>query len=758
MTTRILLAAPLMALAGAVFSFAHPDDPKARDLLPRHEGAGYQAGLRGNPPNYPASGITLLAWVTLPEIDIAATSGADCWGYVSPSGREYAIITVSTGTAFYEVTNPASPNQVAFLAGPTSVWRDPKTFGEYAYCVSEGGSGIQVFDLRQIDSGVVSNVGSFNAFDTSRTHNVAINTTSGRLYQCGGQNNGLRIYGLSNPASPSFLGAWTDRYVHDAQIESWTQGAFAGREIAFCCSGFNGGGVQTGLDILDVTDPGNIQVISRISYPNGSYSHQGWLSDDRRFFFLGDELDEGDVTIPTTTIIINVEDLQNPFVAGVFDNGLPTVGHNMYTVGKLLFQANYRSGLRVFDASYALDPTEIAFFDTDPSGDGRQFQGAWSVYPYLPSGTLIVSDLARGLFVLGYDRPGLSFDFPNGIPTALPPTGGSFTVRVIENGVTLNPTSPMLHVDDGGGLVSVALTALGGDLYQANFPALTCGAQAAFHISAETTSAEVVAHPFTAPAKTNVAVVYDTLDVIVDEVFDADSGWIVGAPGDTATTGQWERVVPIGTVAQPGEDATPTVGGACFVTEQASGAAGDHDIDGGRTTLTSPAYDLSGATEPQLSYARWYDNSRGGEANADVFEVAISNDDGANWVPLETVGPAGAGTVGGWVRVSFNVSDFVTPTSQVRLRFQASDFDGGSLVEAGVDDVRITDAVCVVPCPGDISGDGMVALEDVAGLLAAFGLCDGAPGFLAAADLDGSGCVDLADLSGLLAVFGMACP
>ncbi|MCA9243132.1 MAG: choice-of-anchor B family protein [Phycisphaerales bacterium] len=760
MKTRFWLAAPVLAAVGVVVVFAHPDDPKARDLLPRYEGPGYRASERGNPPAFPSSGVALFSWFTLPEIHPSATSGADCWGYVSPSGREYAIMTVSNGTAFYEVTNPAAATQVAFLSGPTSLWRDPKTYGHYAYCVSEGGSGIQVFDLSQIDSGIVTSVGSFNASGTGATHNVAINTETGRLYQCGGGNNGLRIYDLSaNPANPAFLGAWTDRYVHDAQIVNWAKGPFAGREIAFCCSGFNGGSVQTGLDILDVTNPAGIQVISRISYPNASYSHQGWLSDDRRFFYLGDELDEGDVSITTTTIVINVEDLQNPFVAGEFDNGVPTIGHNMYTVGKTLYQANYRSGLRVFDASYALDPTEVAYFDTDPTGDARQFQGAWNVYPYLPSGTVIVSDLERGLFVLGYERPKLSFDFPNGIPTALPPTGGSMIVDVIQNGATLDPLSPTLYVDNGAGFVGVAMTDLGGGMYRADFPSMTCGTNAQFYISAATTGADTVTHPFTAPTKTNVAAVYDTLNVIVDEHFDADTGWTAGAPGDTATTGIWERVTPIGSAAQANEDATPGSGGVCFVTQQAVGAVGDHDVDGGFTNLISPAYDLSDTADPYVSYARWYDNSRGGDAHNDTFLVFISDNDGATWTPLETVGPAGSGTVGGWIRVSFRVSDVVALTDKVRLRFEASDLGAGSLIEAGVDDVRITDAECApAPCPGDVSGNGAVGLEDVAGLLASFGLCDGDAGYLAAADLDGNDCVELADLGGLLAVFGVICP
>ena len=118
------------------------------------------------------------------------------------------------------------------------------------------------------------------------------NEESGFLYRTGGgTNHGLRIYDLANPSNPVFVGSWMDRYIHDAQVYTYTSGPNAGKEIAFCCSGFNSGSDQTGIDVLDVTNKSNIILLDRYLYPNGAYSHQGWLSDDGQIFYLGDELE-----------------------------------------------------------------------------------------------------------------------------------------------------------------------------------------------------------------------------------------------------------------------------------------------------------------------------------------------------------------------------------------------------------------------------------------------------------------------------------
>jgi hypothetical protein len=186
---------------------------------------------------------------------------------------------------------------------------------------------------------------------------------------------------------------------------------------------------------------------------------------------------------------------------------------------------------------------------------------------------------------------------------------------------------------------------------------------------------------------------------------ETDEGWTAGVPEDTATTGQWERGDPVGTEAQPEDDHTAD-GTVCYVTGQGTpgGSIGENDVDEGRTTLISPALDLSGRDDPALGYWRWYSNDKGSSPGADVFTVDVSNDGGGSWTNVETVGPTGPDTVGGWIYHSFRVADFVTPTADVRLRFIAADEDSGSIVEAAVDDVTVVDcADCLAERPDEVS-------------------------------------------------------
>ena len=168
-------------------------------------------------------------------------------------------------------------------------------------------------------------------------------------------------------------------------------------------------------------------------------------------------------------------------------------------------------------------------------------------------------------------------------------------------------------------------------------------------------------------------------------------GWGLGSPND-ASTGNWVRVDPNGTPAQPEDDHTDPPGVLCWVTGQGSvgGGVGDNDVDNGSTTLLSPVFDLSSGFLPKVRYWRWYSNDEGGDPNNDVFQVDLSNDGGSSWVSAEVVGPAGPETSGGWFEVELDVAAILAPTSQMRLRFIASDLSSGSIVEAAVDDVLIT--------------------------------------------------------------------
>jgi choice-of-anchor B domain-containing protein len=209
---------------------------------------------------------------------------------------------------------------------------------------------------------------------------------------------------------PVFAGCFSDPktgrastgYSHDAQCVTYKgpDEKYRGREI---CLGSN----ETMLSIADVTDKKKPVAVSRISYPDVQYSHQGWLSDDHRYFYMDDEGDEvAGVTPRTRTIIFDLTDLDDPQVAEMFLSPTAASDHNLYIKGDTMYQSHYKSGLRVVDISNRTKPVEIGYFDTVPYGENNPgFGGSWSNYPYFKSGVIIVTSMNEGLFVVKKKAP-----------------------------------------------------------------------------------------------------------------------------------------------------------------------------------------------------------------------------------------------------------------------------------------------------------------------------------------------------------------
>ncbi len=375
----------------------------------------------GKAGDYDCNSIDMMAFISPSDLSGGThTELNDIWGWTdSTTSKEYALVGLRMGTSFVEVTDPENPVVVGFLPTATSnsTWRDMKVYKDHVYIVADnaGNHGVQVFDLTQLRG-----VTSFSEFEMTyhytnvgSVHNIALNEATGFAYatgissaptsdyRCGG---GLHMMDLSDPAMPTFAGCFahdgTGRsgtgYTHDAQIVIYDgpDKDHKGKEIAFSSN-------ETALSIADVSDKGNPIIISKFDNKQFGYVHQGWLSENHQYFFVNDELNEyRGYDDKQTTVIFDLTDLDEPEVLTIYNSNLKTIDHNNYVVGNLLYQSNYSTGIRVLNIKNVHRPTEAAHFDTYQSGDRVSFVGSWSNYPFFSSGTLLVSSIEEGLYIL----------------------------------------------------------------------------------------------------------------------------------------------------------------------------------------------------------------------------------------------------------------------------------------------------------------------------------------------------------------------
>ena len=333
-------------------------------------------------------------------------AGNDIWGWVDPqSDREYALMGMSNGTAFVDITDPENPRALGLLPTQTvsSRWRDIKVYRDHAYVVADnaGAHGMQVFDLARLRNAVPSEtfMPDIVYVDFEYSHNLAIDEDTGFAYAVGTNTcgHGLHIIDIRTPNNPLFAGCHSTVRTHDTQcvVYQGTDDRHRDREI---CVSSN----EDHVEVVDVTVKSAPATLSSTVYDQLGFVHQGWLTEDHRFFLLGDELDEINFNAPTRTLVFDLADLDSPQYVYTHEAATASTDHNQYVHGNRVFQANYSSGLRVLEFGNLAnrDMREIAWFDTYPQGAADGFDGAWSVYPYLPSGAIIVSDQTNGLFVL----------------------------------------------------------------------------------------------------------------------------------------------------------------------------------------------------------------------------------------------------------------------------------------------------------------------------------------------------------------------
>ncbi|MDX1405441.1 MAG: choice-of-anchor B family protein [Woeseiaceae bacterium] len=365
--------------------------------------------------DFACSGIALRKRV--PNGDMGGGNGNDIWGWVDPmDAREYAIMGLTNGVAFVDVSDPENPVFLGRLPTNTvdSTWRDMKVYFNHAFVVADGASahGMQVFDLTRLRNVAAPQEFTADAIYSlfTNAHNLAINEDTGFAYAVGTNtcDEGLHMVDISIPTMPVMAGCYDEADIHDTQCVSY-QGPdadYAGREICFNSAATNTtNNLPVGthnLGIVDVTVKSAPVTVFELDYPQAGFAHQGWLTEDHRFFLLGDEADETTFSVPTRTHVFDVTDLDAPLYVYAFDAATTSIDHNLYVFGNRVYQANYTSGVRIleFNNLANMDLMEVGFFDTFPASDATGFDGVWSVYPFFPSGNIIASDDANGLFVL----------------------------------------------------------------------------------------------------------------------------------------------------------------------------------------------------------------------------------------------------------------------------------------------------------------------------------------------------------------------
>lgn len=397
--------------------------------LPAITGAEIECGEDGLVDQFFCSSVDLLSFIPVDQMGGGrGIRTNDIWGWTDPeSGREYAIVGRTDGTSFVDVSDAVNPVYLGSLpktpGSMTSSWRDMKVYGNHVFVVADGAGrhGMQVFDLarlREVEGNPVRFEADVVYDQIGSAHNIVINEETGIAYAvgvnsagatCGG---GLHMIDVNAPKEPAFAGCFQDGmtgrsgtgYTHDAMcvIYRGPDEAYVDREICF-------GANETALTIADVTEKERPVHVSTATYPNVAYAHQGWLTEDHRYFFMNDELDEsaarggrGPELPGTRTLIWDVADLDDPILAKEHFGEVLSTDHNLYIRGNLMYQSNYVSGLRILNIADPLNPVEVGYLDTVPGNDSVAMSGSWSNYPFFESGTIVVASRDEGLFLVRY--------------------------------------------------------------------------------------------------------------------------------------------------------------------------------------------------------------------------------------------------------------------------------------------------------------------------------------------------------------------
>jgi len=605
-------------------------------------------------------------------------TAANICGYAA-KGHEYALVGGSQGLIIVEVTNPDAPVKLVQLPGPTSLWKEIKTYGHYAYVTSEGGQGVQIVDLSQLPNpnpaykfytGDGAIAGQLNTI-----HALHIDTTAGYLYAYGSSlfSGGAVILDLQDPYNPTYTSHFDDLgYIHDGWVDNDT--LYAGH-------------IYLGsFSIVDMKDKTKPAVLGIQRTPN-AFTHNTWMSKDRTTIFATDEVDNS---------FLSAYDIRDPQDIKFLDKiqaqpGTNSMVHNTHILENYAVTAWYSSGVSVVDVTRPGNLVQTGLFDVAPAWQGGGSNGCWGVYPYLPSGNILATIIsggngspgelwvvtpkyqracylegkitnnangnpivnaaieivngnvgsadhttADGSYKTGQATPGIiqvKISAPGYITITVAATLVSGEVTVLS--IALQPEatvaiSGQVILNGSNQGIPKAKVSLTGPLnYEieadANgnftFPAVSTGK---YNIIAGAWGygyATKINQNFTTPQ----SFVFK-LDKGYRDDFALDYGWEVSG---TSVTGIWERAVPVGVnpsvLLAPAADVNSDFGNLCYVTGNSTSSVGEDDVESGTMILRSPPMDLTTYNDPVFRAFLFFTSITFNNESLDSIKIIVEN-------------------------------------------------------------------------------------------------------------------------------------
>ena len=703
------------------------------------------------------SGYSQLNMTELGALDIPTiheTGLNDIWGYVDELGNEYALVGAMDGVSVVDVTNPAAPIEVSWIPGLNSIWRDLKTYGDYAYVTTEALQGLMIIDLSGLPGDTDLPVSIYNGPEGDEwesAHNLYQTDGYVYIFGAGRGNGGVIILDVAtDPLNPIEVGVFDDWYAHDGYVQDDTA------YFAHIYEGY--------FSVVDVTDKASPVLLGTAITPT-NFAHNIWASEDGNFVYTTDEVPGGyvgafDVSNPAS--IIALDKIQS-------SPGDDIVPHNSHVLGNYLYTSYYTDGVVIHDITYPYNMIEVANYDSSPLTSPTT-DGCWGMYPFLPSGNLLASDTEEGLFIYsaaehqgsylegnitefgtgltlnnvevtiggtdindfsnvlgdyatGIESEGLllvdyfkvlyfpqtiPIDFENGVIVEqdvvlekIPEF--SINVKVLD-AATLDPIEGASVLFEHTFINAEGVTDVDGEVeiplyYQDNyqFYAGKWGHQTICFIDTMITneSVEIIA----------------LIDTGISDDFTFDFGW--NASG-TAARGHWEREIPVGvsggdeSVQNPYNDIGFDCGEYAYLTGNGTTVSNSEEVNDGEVLLISPVFDLTGYDNPYVNYSSWF-FCKHGAAPDDTMKVYLLN--GLGDVVLIDQYYNGGLPMSQWNPVSIQVNPLITATANMQMLLILSDYvETENVTEGGIDNFSVTNFSLVSIKEDLIKSDSQISI------------------------------------------------